>query len=501
MGHTMTTDAAACASSTNASRPYAEIRETHTSVVLLLGDKAYKVKKPVTTDFLDFSTSEAREQACQREVELNRRLAPDSYLGVAHLSDPSGGPAEPVVVMRRYPDESRLATMVRNGAPVTAWVERVAEELARFHEGADRNRAIDEQAKVHAVTARWQENITELKRFAGSIVSAEKLREIESLVMQYIAGRSVLFTARIGDRRIVDGHGDLLADEIFCLPGEIAALDCLEFDDQLRYVDAIDDAAFLAMDLEFLGAKDLADSFLDAYSRLSGDTAPASLKHFYIAYRAVVRAKVDCIRVGQGNAGAASDAVRHMDIAIDHLRAGAVRLVVVGGGPGTGKTTLAHRLAERFGADVISTDEVRRELQESGTVTGTAGVLDRGLYSADNVGAVYHDVLRRAHLLLAGGRSVILDGTWRHQQQRSAARELAAESHAALSEILCVTSVQTAASRVGSRTPGSASDATPGLAEALTVAAQDWHDAYRIDTGRPLEDSVSEAETLWQNMV
>ena len=142
MGHTMTTDAAACASTT-ASTPYAEIRETHTSVVVLVGDRAYKSKKPVTTDFLDFSAPEARERACEREVELNRRLAPDSYLGVAHLSDPSGGPAEPVVVMRRYPDESRLATRVRNGDLVTASVERVAEELARFHERADRGRAID----------------------------------------------------------------------------------------------------------------------------------------------------------------------------------------------------------------------------------------------------------------------------------------------------------------------------------------------------------------------
>ena len=501
MGQAMSTGAAAPAAA-RASTPYAEIRETHTGVVVLVGDRAYKGKKPITTDFLDHSTAESRERSCQREVELNRRLAPDTYLGVAHMSDPSGGPAEPVVVMRRYPEACRLATRVRNGEPVTSALERVADELARFHERADRGRAIDEQGKVRAVRALWQENIAELKRFVGSMLPADKVRDLEDLATQFIAGRSVLFTARVEDRCIVDGHGDLLADDIFCLSdGEVEILDCLEFDDALRHVDVIDDAAFLAMDLEFLDGRELADQFLESYGRLSGDTAPSSLKHFYIAYRAVVRAKVDCIRVNQGHPDAAQDALRHVDMAVDHLQAGAVRLVLVGGGPGTGKTTVAHGLADRVGAQVVSTDEVRRELQQSGTVTGTSGVLDRGLYSPENVGEVYHAVLRHAHLLLAGGRSLILDGTWRDPRHRAAARQLAADTHSALSEILCVASAETAASRVAGRPPGGASDATPGIAEALKDAGQDWRDAFHLDTNQPLADTVRDAETLWRDMV
>jgi aminoglycoside phosphotransferase family enzyme/predicted kinase len=487
--------------STGAPTPYAEVRETHTGVVVLVGDRAYKGKKAITTDFLDHTTPERRERSCGREVELNRRLAPDTYLGVAHLSDPSGGPAEPIVVMRRYPDACRLATRVRNRESVTSALERVADELARFHDGADRGRAIDEQGTVGAVGARWQENIGELKRFVGTVLPADKVRDLEDLATQYIAGRSVLFTTRVEDRCIVDGHGDLLADDIFCLPdGEVAILDCLEFDDALRHVDVIDDAAFLAMDLEFLDSKELADDFLAKYTRLSGDAAPSSLTHFYIAYRAVVRAKVDCIRVGQGHPEAAQDAVRHLDIAIDHLRAGAVRLVLVGGGPGTGKTTLAHRLAESVGAQVVATDEMRRELQRSGIVSGEPGVLDRGLYSPENVGEVYHAVLRHAHLLLAGGRSVILDGTWRDPRHREAARQLASDTHSALAEILCVASVETAAARVADR-PGGVSDATPAIAEALDPAGRDWRDAFRLDTNQQLADSVREAETLWRDMV
>lgn len=480
--------------------PYAQVHETHTGVVVLVGDLAYKGKKPITTDFLDHSSAENRERSCRREVELNRRLAPDTYLGVAHLNYPSGA-AEPVVVMRRYPDSCRLSTKVRNDEPVTSALERVADELARFHERAERGRAIDEQGKVGAVEERWQENIAELKGYAD-VLAPESVAELDALVTQFVSGRSVLFSSRVEERRIVDGHGDLLADDIFCLPdGAVQILDCLEFDDHLRYLDVIDDAAFLAMDLEFLDAAELAGFFLETYRRLSGYAAPPSLTHHYVAYRAVVRAKVDCIRVKQGHPDAAADAVRHLDIALDHLRAGAVRLVLVGGGPGTGKSTVARMLAERVGAEVVSTDDVRRELQQSGALAGSAGEFGRGLYAPENVDEVYQAVLRRARLLLAGGRSVVLDGTWRDPRHRAAAHSLASDTQSASAAIVCVCSPQTAMARVAARPPGGPSDATPGIASALHGAGEDWPGAHRLDTDQPLADSIDEAETLWRDMV
>ncbi len=214
-------------------------------------------------------------------------------------------------------------------------------------------------------------------------------------------------------------------------------LDCLEFDDRLRYVDGIDDAAFLAMDLEFLGRKDLGDFFLDEYSRSANDNAPRSLRDFCVAYRAVVRAKVDCIRVTQGHPDAAADAHRHIDIALEHLRSCTVRLIVIGGGPGTGKTTLAHALAQPIGAQVISTDDVRQELQRSGAIAGRVGDLNAGLYAPENVSAVYEEVLRRARSLLSNGSAVILDGTWRDAHQRQRARTVATETASPVVEFEC----------------------------------------------------------------
>lgn len=473
----------------------AQVRETHTGVVFLAGDRAYKAKKPVMTDFLDFSTVELRERACQREVSLNKRLAPDSYLGVAHFADPQGSAAEPVIVMRRYADAARLATRVKTGQQVSEDLSGIANVLARFHASAERGPSIDAQGAADAVWARWRQNLHELRGYADEVVDHDSLEEVARLAGQFAAGREVLFTQRITGRHIVDGHADLLADDIFCLPDGPALLDCLEFDDRLRHVDVIDDAAFLAMDLEFLGRRDLADHFLDQYTKCSGDSAPRTLVDFYIAYRAVVRAKVDCVRVAQGHPEASADARRHLDIAHEHLRAGTIRLIIVGGGPGTGKTTLSTALAAQMGGDVISTDSVRRQLQGDGALSGAAGALNDGLYSPENVVAVYDEVLRRAEVRLSSGQSVILDGTWRDPQQRNRAHELARQTSVPMVELNCSLPLAEASGRIQRRT-NSNSDATPDIAAALVAAGDGRSQAHDIDTSRSLPDAVKQAQEI-----
>lgn len=475
------------------------ITETHTGLVFLVGDRAYKVKKPVATDFLDFTTPASREQACAHEVELNRRLAPGSYLGVAHFSLLGEAP-EPVIVMRRHPDDRRLATMVRRGEPLAGSLADIAMLLSRFHADAHRGPEIDEQARADAVSARWQENLTELTGYARGRVPGLDLaavRETARLAEGFIAGRSELFDRRIAERRIVDGHADLLADDIFCMPEGPALLDCLEFDDRLRYVDVADDVAFLVMDLEFLGRSDLAEAFVGRYAEFSGDDAPPTLRHFYVAYRAGVRAKVDCVRYVQGRAESASDAQRHLAIALGHLRAGAVRLILVGGGPGTGKTTVARALAESTAAQVISTDDVRAELVRRGDLIGEPGVLGRGLYSRENIDVVYDEVLRQARTALRQGHGVILDGTWREEVDRERARRLAAETSSAMVELACVAGLDASIARIRLRTE-STSQVTAEIATALAEhqGGGVWPRAYPIDTTRALAESVAEATRI-----
>lgn len=305
--------------------PFAALAETHSAVIVLYGDRAYKVKKPVRTDFLDFSTRAAREAACRRELELNRRFAPDVYLGLGHLSDPTKDADEPVLLMRRLPDATRLSRRLDDPAVARDILSVLVRDVAAWHDRAPTGTAIDRAATVTAVRERW---MSLLSGITPPAVEPAAVAELTHLATRYLDGRKALFDKRIATGRIVDGHGDLRADDIFVTDDGVRVIDCLDFDDELRHVDRLDDICFLAMDLDRLGYPDLGRAVLEEYRETTGDPAPDSLSHHYIAYRAAVRAKVDCVRYRQGEQRAAASAVRHVEVALRHLTAGAVRLEI-----------------------------------------------------------------------------------------------------------------------------------------------------------------------------
>ena len=296
---------------------YAGVAETHSACVFFVGDRAYKLKKPVNLGFLDFTSLAARTAACQRELELNRRFAPDVYLGIAAVRDPAGQVCDHLLVMRRMPADRRLSTLVERRANVTDQLRQVARTLAVQHAAASRSTQIARQGGRDALTRRWQDNVDQTRPFGSRLAMTAAIEQAWRLAERFLCGREPLFDARIRDGRIVDGHGDLLADDIFCLDEGPRILDCLDFDDTLRWVDGLDDASFLAMDLERLGAADLADRFTGWYMEYSADPAPQALRHHYVAYRAFVRAKVSCLRWNQGHRTAGNDARM-----LDRTRAG-----------------------------------------------------------------------------------------------------------------------------------------------------------------------------------
>jgi aminoglycoside phosphotransferase family enzyme/predicted kinase len=488
----------------------AAVHETHVGVVLLLGDRAYKLKKPVHTPFLDFSTPERRLTVLRRELDLNRRLAPDVYLGLAHVSalSPDGraasaGPGEHVLVMRRMPAARRLATLVGSGADVDGELRALARLVAAFHAGAERGPEIAGEGGHDALQARWRANIAELRPYQGTVLAASMVDPastvdaIEGLAMRFLDGRGPLFTDRIAHDRVIDGHGDLIAADVFCLDDGPRVLDCLEFDDRLRFVDGLDDVAFLAMDLERLGRPDAADRFLDAYVEFSGDPAPMSLRHHYIAYRAGVRAKVACLRHAQGDRAAADDAALHADIALQHLREGEVRLVLIGGLPGTGKTTLAAGLADRIGAVVLSSDRIRKELAGLDPTAPAEAGFREGIYSPERTNELYAELLHRAELLLARGESVVLDASWTSRPHRDLADDLAVRTHSRLIRLQCRTTAQSARHRIMSRV-GDASDATLPVATAMATTADPWPEAVTIPTSHSAEESLELAASVWR---
>jgi aminoglycoside phosphotransferase family enzyme/predicted kinase len=479
-------------------RPFAAVHETHIGVVFLVGDRAYKIKKPVRNGFLDFSTPELRLAACRREIELNRRLAADVYLGLSEVTDPAGGPAEPAVVMRRMPPSTRLSTLVSQGDEVSAQLRALARLLAAFHSHAGRGPHIDAEGSRDALLARWTDSFAQVQRFRAGVLGDAVQSDIERLTHRFLAGRTALFDDRVAEGRILDGHGDLIADDVFCLPDGPRALDCLEFDDRLRYVDGLDDAAFLAMDLDRLGSPDLAELFLDDYAEFAGDPAPAALRHHYIAYRAFVRTKVACLRYEQGDRAAGDDVKRDADLTLRHLELGAVRMALVGGLPGAGKTTVAGALADGAGAVLLSSDRLRKELAGLDPLTPAPAGYREQLYAPAATDRVYTEMRRRAALLMARGESVVLDASWTSAEQRRAAVEVARASSAELVELRCVVAPAIAAARVRDRAPGP-SDASAPIAAAMATDADPWPSSTDIPTITTLAESSTVASSAWRS--
>lgn len=458
--------------------------ETHSGLVFFAGDRAYKLKKAVDLGFLDFTTREQRHRVCEREVELNRRLAPDVYLGVADVLDPTGEVCDHMVVMLRMPTDRRLSTLVLDGAPVEAILEELAWLIADFHAGAARSQAADRAAGAEALAARWAANTAGLRPFGGRYVDVADVEAVDVLAARYLAGRGPLFEQRVAAGRACDGHGDLLADDIFCLDDGPRVLDCLEFDDALRLDDALADVAFLAMDLERLGRPDLAQRFLTAYRTAAHDTWPTSLAHHHIAYRAQVRAKVSAIRADQGVPGSAEKAQRLLELTRAHLDAARVRLVLVGGLPGTGKSTLAAGLADALGALVIRSDVVRKELAGLSSDTPAPAPFGEGIYAAPWTDATYDELLRRARHALHYGETVVLDASWSDETRRVDARRVAAETVSDLVELRCVAPAAVVAARLAERAAagGGVSDADRDIADAISAVAHPWPTSITIDT-------------------
>ncbi len=470
----------------------AAVAETHSAVLFFVGDRAYKLKKPVDLGFLDFRSRETREAVCHHEVELNRRMAPEAYLGVADVMAPDGGVCDHLVVMRRMPSERRLSSLL-SSEPAEGHLSGVARLLAALHARSPRSSSADEAAGVAATRARWERNTDALIDMAPEWLDDHVIALVHGLACRYLDGRGPLLEWRIERGKAVDGYGDLLADDIFCLDDGPRVLDCIEFDDTLRLGDGLADAAFLAMDLEHLGRPDLGAAFLAAYAEHSGDSWPSSLAHHHVAYRAQVRAKVMSIRAQQGDTTAADSAARLLDLSVAHLDAGRVRLILVGGLPGTGKSTLARRLASELGASVLRSDEIRKELAGIPTDQRAPAPHGAGIYSPASTEATYQEMLDRATAALGLGETVVLDASWSSASWRSRARSIAAAASADLVELRCDAPATVAAERLRRRHAAGddASDATPEIAASMQAAAEPWREATTIDTAGDRSDSLA----------
>lgn len=468
-----------------------ETVETHISTVFFVGDRAYKLKKPITAAFIDLSTPAKRKKACEREVALNRRLSPDIHLGVASVIGPEGSPCDYLTVMKRLSPDRKLSRLL--GEPdVDDQLRKLAHLIAAFHSGAERSELISHEGTSERVRVRWRENLRETDAFER-LIPRQMRQWIGALAGRYIDGREALFERRCREGSIVDGHGDLLADDIFCLDDGPRVLDCLEFDDRMRYLDVLDDVAFLAMDLERLGRIDLARRWVALYREMSNDRGPQSLIDHYIAFRAYVRAKVAAMRAQQGVKDKVKEVSQCLLIATEHLRRAEPTLLIVGGVPGSGKSTVARGISEKLGWTILGSDQTRKEIFGTSRARRGQAPYKGGTYTPALTDQTYEELLRRARCLLSLGESVIIDATWARLDHRHQARRSATTTRSRFIQLRCDSPLEICQQRIARRTDDSISDATPDIAASLAVESDVWTGALAVDSSQASPDAIQKA--------
>lgn len=415
--------------------------QTHISHLFLTDRYVYKIKKPVDFGFLDFTSLEKRRFFCHEELRLNRRLSPDIYLDLVALyqgadgmlSFKADGPAvEYAVKMHRMPQERMMSFLLEQGGVTEADIDAIAKKVAVFHGEAALGNGIALFGTLEAIRSNWLENLRQTVPYCGRTLSEQQHSRIAELALQRLDHDAELFQRRLQQGFIRECDGDLHTDNI-CLDGQVHIFDCIEFNEKFRYSDTAADVAFLAMDLENHGRRDLAELFVERYGFYSGDAGLRQVLPLYLANRAFVRGKVESFRLDdpliaqEQKSAAASRAERFFRLARGYLlREQLPQILFLTCGPtGSGKTALAGELAFQLGLEHFSSDLERKRLAGVAATERNADI-----YSPAWNQATYDRLFELAGQCLTAQVSVILDATFLLRRSRERFVRLAAESGA-----------------------------------------------------------------------
>ena len=456
------------------------VLETHISTVLLTGTHAYKIKKAVDLGFLDFTTLAKRRHYCERELELNRRLAPRLYLDVVPITGTAdapvvggNGPAiEYAVRMREFPQEALASRLLAQGAVGPADVDALAGKVAAFHSGNAVAAPDGPFGRPDAIRDVALQNFSQIRPLLALAADRVKVDELEAWTEREHAARAAVFRERQQRGFVRECHGDLHLGNIARIDGELTIFDCIEFNDDMRWIDVVSEVAFTAMDLRERGRGDLGQRFLNRYLEITGDYAGLPVLPFYLAYRAMVRAKVTLIRAVQPGVGAARPALMaeyraYVDLARSYARPRQAAIIATHGLSGSGKTTLSQSLLEALGAVRIRSDVERKRLAGRAPSDRSSDGIDRGLYAAGSTEATYRHVRTLAGAAAAAGQLVIVDAACLKRWQRDLFRDEASRVGVPFAIVSFSASEATLRERVARRTAqgGDASDADLAVLE------------------------------------
>jgi len=443
------------------------LRETHISWVTLAGERAYKIKKPLDLGFLDFSSLDKRRHYCEQEAALNRRFAPEIYLGVVPVTRGAeglefGGRGEVIdyaVEMRRFDDDQLLSAIAARGGLDHSLVRELAAELARLHRELPVCRPDpdgDEPGTPRALAAAMAQNFAQVRAFGLTDKDRGELDAVEQWFDRRYHELLPLLRQRLHDGCVIDGHGDAHLGNIAVVDGRVRLFDCIEFNAAFRIMDRIAEVAFLAMDMAARGHADGAHRLLTDYLEYSGDFAALPLFDLYRCYYALVRAKVNLLRESPANAAlrqtdAYREFTRYLSLAVAYGRPRQSLLAITYGVSGTGKSTVAGKLVAAGGLVRLRSDVERKRLfgllPEQRSVASDLALL----YSRDMTRRTFARLEQLAAEVVAAGFGVIVDATFLDRATRDRFAALAQALAVPFLIVECVASEQQLRARLQRR--------------------------------------------------
>ncbi len=418
---------------------HCELVETHISWVILTGRFAYKLKKPVNLGFLDFSSLARRRFFCAEELRLNRRLAPELYLSVVPITGTvehprlgCEGPAiEYAVKMRQFDQSAQLDRLLAHGELRPHHIDALAQTVSEFHQRIPRAGADSPFGSAEAVQQPVTENFAQIRQSLDEPALLTRLDALQAWSRQQSQRLAPLMAQRKADGFVRECHGDMHLRNMALIDGQVVVFDCIEFNENLRWIDIISEVAFVVMDLQDRQQPGLAQRIVDAWLAHSGDYAGLALLAYYQMYRAMVRAKVNSIRLQQADISASEKQAvyRELDgylrLAAGYTETKRPCLIITHGLSGSGKTTHSQAILERLGAIRLRSDVERKRLAGLAAQARAGAAAGAGIYTAEMTRRTYARLAQLAQGIIENGYAVIVDATFLQSPYRESFRQLA----------------------------------------------------------------------------
>ncbi|WP_404360059.1 AAA family ATPase [Methylotuvimicrobium sp. KM1] len=455
-----------------------KLLETHISWILLTGEFAYKIKKPVDFGFLDFSTLEKRRFCCLEELRLNRRFASSLYLDVVSITGNAKKPEmggtgmaiEYAVKMRQFDQQGLMSVRAENGLLTTDDIDGIASIVSRFHTDTETASLESPYGEPDDIKHWSEENFQHIEPLLDDIAEIRRLKSLHAWTRNEWQQKAELMRQRKRQGFIRECHGDLHLGNIALFDGQVTPFDCIEFNPMLRWIDVSSEIAFIFMDLIHRQFKLLAWRLLNRYLQQTGDYQGLALLRYYLVYRALVRAKVALLRMQQDSDPSNRNSIHaeyqaYADLAERHIQASGPMLLITHGFSGSGKSFFAEKLSEKLGTIHLRSDIERKRLYGFAPQESTNSETGSGIYNAEAGRITYRHLIDTAHAILNEGFSVIVDATFLKHAQRADFIVLAEKIDAPLLILDFKASLQTLIERIESRQQqrNDPSEATPSI--------------------------------------